>query len=102
MDGLQICMRISRLQHIRNTYIRQEMDAQETVIDRITKRELYSGSTCEVYTTCDHTLRGHRRFHCHFLNLLGIGTSKNTQRAICKIRQVIREIQRGRLFFYCS
>ncbi|KAJ9597606.1 hypothetical protein L9F63_011551, partial [Diploptera punctata] len=40
MDGLRRSMRISRLQHIRNAYIRQEMDAQETVIDRITKSAL--------------------------------------------------------------
>lgn len=40
MDGLRRSMRISRLQHVRNTYIRQEMEAEETVIDRIEKGSL--------------------------------------------------------------
>ena len=40
IDGLRRSMRISRLQHVRNTYIRQEMEAEETVIDRTEKGSL--------------------------------------------------------------
>ncbi|PSN45908.1 hypothetical protein C0J52_24210 [Blattella germanica] len=40
MDGLRRSMRISRLQQVRNTYIRQEKEAEEIVIDRIDKGSL--------------------------------------------------------------
>lgn len=40
MDSLRRSMRISRIQHIRNDYVRMEMDAEETVIDRLEARTL--------------------------------------------------------------
>lgn len=40
MDGLRRGMRVSRMQHIRNEYIRQEMDAEETVVDRLEAKTL--------------------------------------------------------------
>ena len=40
MDGLRRSMRVSRLQHIRNDFIRAEMEAERTVVNRIEERIL--------------------------------------------------------------
>ena len=48
MDGLRRSMRISRLQHVRDTYIRQEMEAEGTVVDRIETADV-GGEVAQMY-----------------------------------------------------